>query len=658
MNLTWHIVRKDLRRFWPLLVVPCLVALLRFGVGIHLLGTNDTDSASFNHMAVYAHVLWGVGLFITYMLVAAVIQEDSVASPAFWQTRPISRLRLLAAKALGLGLMFGLLPVILSVPWWLGCGFGWNEIGRAAAETLAIQMAVVVLALPWAVVTGHYGRFLLWTVVAVVAWATAVVLLAERLTVSPSSLSPGTGVTRLLVIAALAAAGGLGVAAHQFLSRRTWRSIVLIICVAATMVAAGLWWTGDASALWALKPIAPGSLAKDITVSFEDAYAYTASPEGNSVAEARLYSKGFPPGYLLSLLYSKENLRWADGSVSEQTRFNMWGNSMFVGHENDLLHVAPDKADERWLRYAMRRNLYPSMPEKERQWTVEFPIVLSPRDMKKLRSEKPEFDGAIWFRLLQADKIGEGPLLAGTVLEKGKDRTRIAVTGFDDEAQVLRLSLVERAPEYLWRDLLASVELATRGDAPVYGVVNQGRTFMSEGFIDTMDHALIANVAITLRKEAFAPRRHWNALTRKWEKDHDGFAGATLAEIVYQEAERFSIPVKIDHFALHSFPAHKADGAPPERYTVSGEAARPGAFPLYPEETVVNALRTAGGVSERADLKNVVLIRTRSDGTTTQTLVDVEAWLEGRASSETIPVLQPGDVVSVPVGTPPESPSY
>ncbi len=655
MNLTWHIARKDLRRFWAPLVILSAIAALRFGVGISLLKAHAADSVSFNHMAVYANVLWGVGLFVTYMLVAAVIQEDSVASPAFWQTRPISRSRLLAAKALGLTLMFGLLPILLSTPWWLGCSFGWAQIWRAAVETLAIQTGVVLLALPWAAVTGNYSRFLLWTLVAAVAWVTAALLLSEHVIVSRSGMSPGVDVTRLLVIAVLAAAGGLGVAIHQFISRRTWRSVAIVICVAATMAIVSLGWRWDASALWYPQPVAPGILAKDVEVSFEYASAYTSTPEGNTMVEVSLLTKGLPRGYLLSPLYSQQDLRWTDGSASVQRRFDMWGRSIFMGNSNDLLQVTPEPRDEQWMRYMMRHYLYRMMPEKDRQWTVHFPLILAPWETKKVRSEKTKYDGMFWFRLLQAEKIGEGEIRPGNVLEKGTDLTRIASAGSDEEKQILWLSLVERSPEYLWRDFLTYVELAPPSDAPLYGVVNPKRTFMSEGFTDMEDHALIANVAITLRKESFAPRSHWNASTRGWEKEHDAFVGATLAAIHYREAERFSLPVTVDHFAfLHHVPW--ANGAPPQNFTVSGEAVRPGTFPLYPRDTIINALRYAGGVSERADLKAVVLTHTLNDGTTTQTVVNVDAWLEGQTPEETIPALQPGDTVSVPTSTPGQPP--
>jgi hypothetical protein len=655
MNLTWHIARKDFRRFWIPLVILIAIAAMRFCVGVTLLKGNAVDSAAFGHRAVYANVLWGVGLFVTYMLVAAIIQEDSVASAAFWQTRPISRARLFAAKALVLTLVFGLLPVVLSTPWWIGCGFGPAEIARAAGETLAIQMGVVILALPWAAITGNYGRFLLWTLVAAIAWVTAALLLSEHVIVSPTSLEPGVGVTRLLVIALLAGVGGLGVAIHQFFLRRTWRSVAIILCVAATMAVVSLRWQWSASSLWDPQPVAPGKLAADVGISFERAFAYTSSSEGNTMADVSLTVTGLPKGYSLSPVYAMQDLRWADGSLSEQRRFDMWGWDRFVGSYDNLLHVAHSQPSEQWMWYARRHTLYRMTPENDGQWTVQFPMILSPSEMKKLRGEKPRYDGVFWFSLLQGEKVGEGEIRPGMALEKGTEQTRIAATSFDDENQVLWLSLVERSPEYLWTDFLRNAGLATPSADPTYGVVNPARTFMSWGSNDMKDHALIANVAITLRKERFGPRSHWNAATHTWEKERTSFNGATLAEVLNREAERFSLPVTVDHFAfMHNVLGNQ--GMPLATFTVSGEVARPGAYRLYPRDTVVSALRYAGGVSDSADLKAVVLTHTNPDGTTIRTVVNVDAWLDGKAPLDTNLPLQPGDTLSVPTGTTDQAP--
>ena len=67
MNLSWHIAKKDIRRFWVPLLILSVVTALRLIVGYCLLKSDGSDPGWFGRMAVYANVLWGIGLFLTYM---------------------------------------------------------------------------------------------------------------------------------------------------------------------------------------------------------------------------------------------------------------------------------------------------------------------------------------------------------------------------------------------------------------------------------------------------------------------------------------------------------------------------------------------------------------------------------------------------------------
>jgi len=656
MNLTWHIAKKDLRRFWGPLALLCAVIVLKFGVGVSLLVTNEPDGAWFGHMAVYAHVLSGIGLFVTYMLVAAVIQEDSVASPAFWQTRPISGARLLAAKTLGIVLMFGLLPVLLSIPWWLGCGFGWAEIGGAATETFMIQMGVALLALPWALVTGNYGRFLLWTLVVAVAWVTVALLLLGHAITSRDYISQSAVVIRLLVVGLVAVMGSLSVAIHQFTTRRTWRSIVLVAVTALMMAAAGRWWSWGRPNFWSPQPAVPTGSAKDVSISFDWAYAYVefSSPESNSVAQIALFAESVPHPYVLSPLYSEQNLRWADGSVTSQALFDMYGRGMPASTRDayDQLRIIPEPPDQSWLHYSMRRNLFPISfwyPGKGKTFEP-FAFALSPAAIRKLSTEKPEYDGTFWFRLLEPQVIGEKEIRIGSVFEKGSNYTRVVAIDNNVAKQALWLTFIERSPEFLWMDFLTSMELSPWPAQPAYGVVNRQRSRMADGNNDTRLRALVANVAIVLRKDAFSGQDRWNALAHRWEKEPENLEEGTLAEVDYSEAQRFSLPLKVDRLSFNSGVAYKwksAPSAPSGSYTVTGEANKPGTFQLAPGETLVNALRAAGGVSDKGDLTAVVITRATSDGTPSRVVVNVEAWLEDTNSTEGNPALHAGDVIDV-----------
>jgi hypothetical protein len=661
MNLTWHIAKKDFRRFWIPLAILCAVAALRFGVGISLLSAHQPEPEWFVHMAIYANVIWGTGLFVTYLLVAAVVQEDSVASAAFWQTRPISGLRLLASKGLSLVLMFGILPVLVSIPWWLCCGLGWAEMSGAAAETLAIQLAVVVLALPWAVVTGNYGRFLLWTLVAAVAWVTAALLLLERAIASREFIAPPVVATRLLAIALVAATGCLGAAGHQFVTRRTWRSVALIVATALLMASAGRWWSWDKTNLWAPKAAAPAEFSRDVHISFQNAYAYLESskPQSFTVASIGLLVDSIPAHYIATPLYSEQNLRWADGTVTRAARFNMWGRAWgSISDAREQLRIVPEGRDPNWMRYSTRRNLI-----KASAWDPlsgklyeSFSMELSPESMRRLAREKPEYDGTYWFGLSEPQVVGEGEIREGSVFASGSTSTRVAAVGNYEGKHGLWLSLIGRSPEFLWKDFLISMELAPRCLEPAFGVINQKRSYAINCYNDTEAHALIANVGIVLRKEGAREHEHWNATTHRWDDDSGSLEGATLAEVKYSEAQRFSLPLKVDRLTFNGGVAYNGKSAAIGTYTITGEAGKPGTYKLLPGTNLIGALRLAGGVSDKADMTAVVLMRSAPDGTSAQTVVDVEAWLEDKNPPSEIPALQPGDVIDVPAEKPPSKP--
>lgn len=80
------------------------------------------------------------------------------------------------------------------------------------------------------------------------------------------------------------------------------------------------------------------------------------------------------------------------------------------------------------------------------------------------------------------------------------------------------------------------------------------------------------------------------------------------------------------------------------RFYVLGEVAHPGAFPVRGRLTVVQALAMAGGPTEFANDRRVVVIR-NSDGKQTRYKVDTREVLAGNAPALT---LVPGDTVFVP----------
>jgi polysaccharide export outer membrane protein len=83
-----------------------------------------------------------------------------------------------------------------------------------------------------------------------------------------------------------------------------------------------------------------------------------------------------------------------------------------------------------------------------------------------------------------------------------------------------------------------------------------------------------------------------------------------------------------------------------QRVYILGEVARPGAFPLLPHMTVLQALSTAGGFGQYADQKKIYVLRTEN-GKQVKLPFDYKQVIKGRNAEQNI-FLQPGDTIVVP----------
>jgi len=81
------------------------------------------------------------------------------------------------------------------------------------------------------------------------------------------------------------------------------------------------------------------------------------------------------------------------------------------------------------------------------------------------------------------------------------------------------------------------------------------------------------------------------------------------------------------------------------KFYVLGEVAHPGAFPVRGRVSVIQALALAGGPTEFANPRAVVVIRPGSDGHQRRFKVDAKDVLAGHAQAL---ALEPGDTVYVP----------
>ena len=82
------------------------------------------------------------------------------------------------------------------------------------------------------------------------------------------------------------------------------------------------------------------------------------------------------------------------------------------------------------------------------------------------------------------------------------------------------------------------------------------------------------------------------------------------------------------------------------RVYVTGEVTRPGAFPLLPNMTVLQAVTSAGGFTQFARTKKIYVLRSESGGQTKHPF-NYNDVVKGNHPEQNI-LLQPGDTIVVP----------
>ena len=239
MNLTWHLIAADLRHFrWAIaLWLGCLAFVF--------LGQERVLALSGANLRDYVRL---VTLFLVVGLAVAVLMGVMQADPAddsraFWRTRPIAPVRLVAAK---LGLLLGL---FVGGPFLLVLAGGWMQrlvLLQGWREHLLMLLALGAVALAVmaaASCTRSIGAGLVLLVGLVFASGTLADFVSDRLPQLPLKLSLQTSLARVITLLAGSALVSLAIILNQYVRRRRGWSVVLLAGGAVLPALLAVFWT-------------------------------------------------------------------------------------------------------------------------------------------------------------------------------------------------------------------------------------------------------------------------------------------------------------------------------------------------------------------------------------------------------------------------------
>lgn len=338
MNLVWHIVKKDFTRLRLPLGLWAAVLLGGFVVAGRMFTPGSIDTEWFNRQAGTLGVITFIWILVGYILVAALALEDTlVGTQMFWATRPISGGRLLAAKILGAFLFFMLGPVLVSLPWWLWCGFGLKDTGYAALQVMALQTPLVLLALALSALAGQSSRFLLWTLVMLIAVPAGTGTVAYYL---PNGLPAELLRSRVILAYGLGAVTAGVIIWLQYRSRRLVRSLLVALAGVGLALLIGRFWPWDVTGLW---PKDTSQLAGTEQIKVEFGEALLQANAKSCWASIKFTTSGIPPELAILKGRAEVEFRWPDGTTYRRPGYVLPVNPDFTARH--LLNLPPVQCD-------------------------------------------------------------------------------------------------------------------------------------------------------------------------------------------------------------------------------------------------------------------------------------------------------------------------
>lgn len=325
MNLTLHMIGKDFRRLhvlFPLVGWWGLVILQGFLVATfarlpHLPPPADMMLEFSITLLAWLVALLKMGMLV--LIVSQLVQQDStVGSTAFWLSRPVSGNRLLAGKSLFLALTVILPAFLIEVLLLLLHGVTLYDTVRSIPQILLFQCLVLALLMMLAALTRDLPRlifvgilavvglllvqyifsvFLLWLYPYVIqpqqdALMQSIAAVVRRNRWDDSLYFSGLiGFLLFLLVVALV------VVCHQYLTRRTKKSMILASSVFPGVLVFMTFWTWD---FWPDEyPLSEGIL---------DPEKVTARIQENSLRIHRRHKPGREEGWLLHGDVTVDNL--------------------------------------------------------------------------------------------------------------------------------------------------------------------------------------------------------------------------------------------------------------------------------------------------------------------------------------------------------------
>ncbi len=432
MNLTLHLVAKDLRRLSRTSILWIILLIGQVAMSYRLVSTGENGIDWFQRVGMANDLLLGMGLVVTYLLIGMMVLEDPVAGEKmFWVTRPISGGRLLVAKIVAAVLLFGVLPIIIWIPWWLICDFSLGDMASAAIRMMSLQLIFAIPAFVVASLATSTGRFLLMSVVLAMGVGLAMINL-----IGPAHVGYALRITRHMSALIIIETTGIVGTILTYRTRQIGRvMIVIVIGTGLAALAAMKFPRVISNPLWRSEEVGQLDNSSQITVDVESAALET--HQDNNYLLLKLRVGNLPDELGLEGGRANVILQWSDGttveSASVESRVGGENLSLYrvfgIGGEGyrwpahwDAETAAKnarlqEEIPERRTRSARPYTQIPEMVKDQSLRMIEM-IPLTEEVMAKILKESPRYNVTIKISTRRPEVLGEISLVPDSVVTR------------------------------------------------------------------------------------------------------------------------------------------------------------------------------------------------------------------------------------------------
>lgn len=416
MNIVSHIFRKDVRHLRWLLGAWFVLVLLQTALLATGVAAWHNDAVLQVAMSILGMLVPLLKWVLLIVLVPLLIQDEPLTGhTAFWFTRPIGRMDLLASKARFLVLLIILPPVLAEFATLAYYRVAPGDLALALPELVWDAVVGLVPVVALAVVTSSFARYAvtgvsLYVGLMVVSFLWQMARMFTDMEGMMAAMSqPSLQVSRGLVVGGLTLLLAGGAIVHQYRTRRTRRTVLLlVVCGLASVAVSQLWkWdfmdvpaaaTPEAAAL-------EGATAHIESRHASDASALRPGQTRQKEINAVIACDPVPPGHFVSLKKTNTRLVFSDGQTTN-----------FISRHDEMdFDQSTDSA-------ALADVLNPALlvAEGRTSYNRSGTLLSLPADLyDQRRYDQAELTAELVMRLQRYDVLARLPLRAGEEAESG-----------------------------------------------------------------------------------------------------------------------------------------------------------------------------------------------------------------------------------------------